>query len=176
VSAPPRAVERALAEHRAAAAAFCAAARALPDAAWTAPLREGGWSPAEIAEHLRLTYVQVIHELGGGAAMAPRASQAWQRLFRWVVLPHILFHRSIPVRARAPRETRPTLAVVDREALLAEFEMSARDFERGAEPAAQRGSPSFTHPYFGAISPLKAVRFVAIHIDHHRRQIERRGR
>ena len=174
MSATRTAVERALLENRGAVAAYGTTVRALPAEQWATPVREGAWSPAEITQHLLLTYRQVLAELEGGAAMAPRASRGWQRIFRWVVLPHILFHRSIPVRARAPRELRPAEPVaVERDALLDELEVAAREFERGVEPVALRGSPSFEHPYFGAIPPLKALRFVAAHTEHHRRQLAR---
>lgn len=172
MSASPRAVEAAQAAHRSAVARYCATARALPEVAWRTPLREGAWSPAEVTQHVLLLYQNVRRELSGGASMAPRVSRGWQRLLRWVLLPHILFHRSIPLRARAPRETRPGPIAADQEMLLAELDAEACAFVQEAAAAAVRGRPSVDHPYFGPIAPLRALRFFGIHTEHHRRQIE----
>ena len=171
MSATPRAVERARAEHRQAVEAYVASARALAEGSWSVPVREGAWSPAEVTQHVLLVYQNVRSELSGGASMAPRVSRGWQRLLRWVLLPHILFHRSFPLRARAPRETRPGPGLADRETLLAELGAAAGAFEQAAAAAALRGGPPVDHPYFGPIAPLRALRFVGIHTEHHRRQI-----
>ena len=49
-------LETALAENRAAVEEFVAAGRALDAARWRAPVGEGKWTPAQIAEHLAIIY------------------------------------------------------------------------------------------------------------------------
>jgi hypothetical protein len=92
-----------------------------------------------------------------------------------VILPHILVHRSLPVRAPAPRETRPKAARAARAEALATLRHLGEEFERELDSARRSGSLGITHPYFGRIEPIKALRFVAIHMEHHRRQVERAG-
>ncbi|HYW07638.1 MAG TPA: DinB family protein [Longimicrobium sp.] len=88
-------------------------------------------------------------------------------------LPHILFHRSLPLRAPAPRETRPKEARAPRAEALAALRHLGEEFERELDSARRAGSPGITHPYFGRVEPIKALRFVGIHMEHHRRQVER---
>ena len=165
--------EAAADEHRIALATYLEAADRVPPAAWSLPRAPGKWSPAQITEHLSLAYEAGMRELDGGGAMAARLPGWRQTLLRWVVLPHILFHRSFPVRAPSPREIRPGEACApDRRAALARLRELAERFEHELDRARRAGSGQLTHPYFGIVPPLKAMRFFAVHLDHHRAQVE----
>lgn len=166
----PRGWERAVREHRAALDAFLEAVERQPSARWRQPVAEQGWTPAQIAEHLALVYEAVLAEMGGGAGMRARVGPAMRTLLRWVMLPHILFHRSFPVRARAPREARPSGAGLEQQAVRERLSGLAERVERAlaAAPAAR-----VSHPYFGRLTPVPALRFCAVHIEHHRRQLLR---
>jgi hypothetical protein len=166
--------EAAVAEHRASLEGFLRAARSLPAERWSAPLRAGGWSPAQVAEHLSLVYEAVLRELAGGAPLAPRLTGWQQTLSRWVVLPHILFHRSFPVRVRAPREVRPAdppAASGDREAGLGRLGGLGDRFVETVTTLPDRESRTVSHPYFGRVGLRRSVRFAAAHVEHHTRQI-----
>jgi hypothetical protein len=170
-----RAWDAALAEHREALEGFLRVAREAPEARWTAAAREGAWSPSEVAEHLSLTYEAVLGELDGGPPLAPRARVWQQTLFRWIILPHILFHRTVPVRVRAPREVRPakrTGTPAGREVGLQRLRSLGETFESRVAGLADRDARTVGHPYFGPISLRRAVRFAAAHIEHHTRQIK----
>jgi ribosomal protein S12 methylthiotransferase accessory factor YcaO len=164
--------QTAASQHDAAVRAFIDTAERLPEERWNAPVAPEKWSPAQITEHLALAYEAVLREITGGPAMAPRAGAWQQRLLRWFVLPHILFHRKFPRGARAPRETRPLDGNVDRGAALHRLREVAERAQRELWDAERRGMhPSLTHPYFGSIDGLRALRFSAVHVEHHRRQI-----
>jgi hypothetical protein len=158
-------------EHRRALAAYLETAAALAEDAWDRPWAPGKWTPAHITEHLTLAYEALITEAREGKPMKLRLP-AWRRtLLRWVLLPHILFHRSFPVRAPAPREMRPDAARAPRgEALALLAEMGER-FEHEVLAAHGRGIQTLTHPYFGGIGFRRGFRFVAVHVEHHHRQI-----
>ena len=111
--------ERAVREHRAALSAFLQAALGVPAEAWERPLGEGKWSAAEVTEHLALSYEAALRERTGGGAMAPRVSSRRQTVLRWFLLPHMLFHRTMP-RVSAPREVRPAPTGLGREEALGE--------------------------------------------------------
>ncbi|HEX2190762.1 MAG TPA: DinB family protein, partial [Longimicrobiaceae bacterium] len=132
---------------------FTAAAEGLDEAAWTRPRAPGQWSPAQVAEHLALSYEALLRELGGGPGLRPRVAGLRQRLLRWVLLPHVLFHRTLPVRVRAPRELRPADTPPDRAAVLSRMRAAAERLERGLDAGRATGA-RVTHPYFG---PLPAV-------------------
>jgi hypothetical protein len=162
---------RALAEHDRAVENLLATAAALDEAAWARPVRPGGWAPAQIAEHVAMTLEALARDLAGGTPMHIRVGRGWQTLLRWVVLPHVLFHRSLPLRARAPREARPAVQPRDRDAVLTQLRAAWAVLAAEAARAADRPRARVTHPYFGRIDALRGLRFSAIHVEHHRRQL-----
>ena len=163
--------EAAAEEHQVALAAYVDAAEGLPEAAWTEPWAAGKWTRAEVTEHLCLAYEALLTELRTGVGMKPRLSPWRQKVTRWILLPHILHHRTFPVRAVAPRETRPASAQADRFAALRRLRVLAERFEAELDGARRAGAVALTHPYFGAVEPIKGLRFCAVHLDHHRRQV-----
>jgi hypothetical protein len=158
-------------EHRAALAAFLDVAELLAEDAWNAPWAPGKWTRAQIAEHLSLIYEIAIQELATGQGLRVRVTGLRQRLLRWIVMPHILFHRSLPIRMVAPREVRPPEATAPRAVVLRRLRELGVRWEREMERAMDAGGGGLTHPYFGTIPPVKATRLMAVHIEHHTRQI-----
>lgn len=162
-----KAWERAAREHRAALDHYLEFARGIDASIWTAPARAGGWSPAEVTEHLALAYEAILHELATGESMAPRMGAAARTLLRWFLLPHMLFHRSMP-RATAPRETRPARAPASREEGLARLWQLG---DRVAATLAERPGAAIVHPYFGELPRARALRLAALHLEHHQRRL-----
>ncbi|MFL5540850.1 MAG: DinB family protein [Longimicrobiaceae bacterium] len=163
--------DEAVEEHRAALAAFLDVAERLREDAWNAPWAPGKWTRAQVAEHLALVYEVAIRELTTGQGLRVRVTGVRQRLLRWILMPHILFHRSLPLRVVSPRETRPAEVTAPRGAVLRRLRELAVRWEVELERAMEAGRGGLTHPYFGTIQPLKAMRFMAVHIEHHTRQI-----
>jgi hypothetical protein len=155
-------------EHRAALSALLATLRSVPADGWFRPRAAGKWSPAEVADHLALVYQAILAELDGAPALARRAGPAATLLLRWLLLPHILFHRSIPVRANAPPELRPRREPPGPDdALRALPELAQRVEAR----LAADGEARITHPYFGSLRAATALRYCAAHMEHQHRQI-----
>ena len=165
--------EEAYADHREALAAFLDTASALPDEAWEEPWGPGKWTRAQVAEHLSLAYEAVIHELQTGEGMALKLTPWRRNVTRWILLPHILFHRSFPLRAPSPREIRPREPRAPRAEALRQLRELGGRFEETMERAVREGGGWVTHPFFGRVAPLKSIRFMAVHLEHHRRQIAR---
>ena len=161
--------ERPLREHRAAVDRFLETTARVPAERWSLPLAEGKWSPAQVAEHVALFYEQALSELGGGEPMRRRVGRAMETVLRWVVLPHILFHRTIPVAVHAPRQLRPSEAGAPREGFEARLRAAVERFER---ELARDGTHRVTHPYFGRLALPRAMRFAAVHTEHHARQMD----
>jgi hypothetical protein len=149
---------------------FATAVRALSEADWGRSPAGLAWTRGQIAVHVALSLEAFARDLAGGPTLQPRANRFWQTLFRWVVLPHVLFHRSFPIRARSPRELRPEAAVPDRESVATRVEAAWAGLRAAIQRADSRRR--VMHPYFGPISVWRAVRFSAVHTDHHRRQLE----
>jgi len=163
--------DEAVEEHRAALAAFMDVAERLREDAWSAPWAPGKWTRAQVAEHLALTYEAAIRELTTGEGVRVRVTGMRQRLLRWIFMPHILFHRSLPMRVVSPREARPAEVTAPRAAVLRRLRELGVRMEVELERAMEAGRGTLTHPYFGTIPPLKAMRLMAVHIEHHTRQI-----
>lgn len=163
-------LSRALREHGDALAATIDTLSEVGTERWARPWAEGKWTPGQIAEHLVLTYEGGIRDLAGGDSARARVSPRWQRTLRWFLLPHILFHRSFPLRSRAPREWRPAGEGIDVETALSTLAEAAGRFEAEVARAHESGRP-LHHPYFGSVDALRALRLAAVHLEHHRRQV-----
>ncbi|MEX2584574.1 MAG: DinB family protein [Gemmatimonadota bacterium] len=168
-----RRLERAVREHREAVERYVATAETLDASAWVTPWAEGKWSPAEVTEHLVLYYEAALDELSGTTGMKVKVGPVTTRLLRWFLLPHIIFHRTVPLRARAPRAIRPTGSNLDRVESLLRIRESTDRFESEIGSAAAGRVRTVTHPYFGTLRPAVFVRFSAVHLEHHHRQIRR---
>lgn len=148
-----------------------ATAERIPDGAWSNPIAGGKWSPAEIVEHLNLTFDILQRELVGGAGMVVQ-TKLWQRvLLRLMIVPHLLRGGAFPRGARAPREIRPRVTSTQSEALAAFREKAARL----ASAAEQSQDKRLTHAYFGAAPAAKGVLLCARHIAHHQKQLASLG-
>lgn len=162
-------------EHEVALAAYLDTAASLSADAWERPWGEGKWTPAQVTEHLTRAYEALLAELREGRAMELKMAPWRRTLTRWILLPHILFHRSFPLRAPSPREIRPQEVRGGRDAALQALRAGGETFVRELAAARLQGHAGLTHPYFGKVEPIKVLRFVGIHIEHHRKQIERAG-
>jgi hypothetical protein len=160
-------------EHQVALAAYLDTAARVPDGAWTRPWSAGKWTPAQITEHLTMTYRVFIGEVNGGPAMKLKLTPFRRRMLKLLMLPHMLFHRTFPRGARAPREVRPpddAPLPAKAEALARMRELGER-FEREVVRARAGGWNHVTHPYFGEIDLTRGLRLCAVHIEHHQRQL-----
>lgn len=160
--------------HRAAIAGYLRAATGVPDARWNEPLKPGGWSPAQVTEHLRMAYDMLGGELRGQPGLRVRVPWWLRPILRMRFLPRILSHGEIPAGARAPRELRPgggpfpkaeTLSALETRAAACEVAVG----ERWDEPGAFA-----THHVFGKLTPKELLRFAVVHADHHAKQLNPR--
>ena len=160
--------ERAAAEHRVAVEAFSEATRTVPPDKWHAPLGPGRWSPAQVTEHVALSYEFLVAELAGGPSLRIRTGPVKRRLLRWFLLPHMLYHRTFPRSARSPREMLPGDVGVAQLDAAPRVSVAAALFERSlrADPRVR-----ITHPFFGPVPARKALRFLAFHTEYHARQL-----
>jgi hypothetical protein len=157
---------QAVADHRAAIEDVARIVESQDPAGWTQAREPGKWSPAEIAQHLLLSYEMVQAELNGGTGFRV-ALPWWKRLpLRWTVLPKI-FAGQFPRGAPAPRESRPkTGAASPAEAARALREHADR-FERALAAAGAAGRVRVTHPYFGRLTVPQMLKLGAVHTAHH---------
>ena len=168
------AFEKAKAAHQAAVQSYLRAAAAVPEAQWNTPRRPGAWSPAQITEHLRLSYDMLGGEIAGGVGLRVRTSW-WQRLIvRFKFLPGILEHGTIPPGARTPSELRPGEGPFPRDESLAALTSRAASCEAALGSRWNEPGAYATHHVFGRLTPKEILRFAAVHAEHHAAQLTSR--
>src|SRR5688572_26073682 len=140
--------ERACAAHREAAGRFVSRAGEVPEQHWKAARAPGKWSPAEIAEHLSLTYRHLLGELRGGPPARVKGSWLFRFVARHRFLPKLLRDGTLPPGVRAPREVRPQMPTEDRTAALERFRALSVEFEQEITSRRASGGGVLTHPYF----------------------------
>lgn len=168
---PPSARDAATQDHAAAVADFLAAARAIPDDAWERPMSSGKWSPAQVAEHLRLTYVVIQNELAGGSGLRIRTPWWLRLVLRWRLLPRILDTGKLPAGARASSEIRPGSGPFPRAQVLEALEVAARVAQESVARGWDDRGAGITHHVFGRVEMPRAMRFLTVHTAHHMRQL-----
>jgi hypothetical protein len=164
--------DEAIARHDAAATAFRDTASLIRSDSWFAPLAEGKWSPAQVAEHLSQTYRVVICELRGEKGIRVRSPWFLRQVLRQTVLRSIFRRRKLPKGARAPSEVAPKVVDETKQQAVEKFIQLAREFEAAARTAETVKGRKLTHHIFGEIDVLPGIDFIAIHIEHHHRQIQ----
>lgn len=159
------------ADHQRAVRDFLSAARDVPPERWEQKPDAEHWSPAQIAEHIRMTYVLVGEQFSGGSGLRVRTSWYMRALLRWKFLKGLLESGVFPKGARAPREVRPGDGPFEREAMLAAIERAAQETEnklidRWADP-----NRIMTHHVFGELKTLEGARLLTVHTAHHAAQV-----
>ncbi len=164
-------IEEASSAHRAAIEEFAQAVVEVDRGTWAAPREPGKWSPAEIAQHLILSYGPPLAELDGGEGFSIRLPWWKRAVLRWKVLPKILYADTFPKGAPAPREARPNRGASSPEEAARLLRGSAELFlARVCEAHASR-SVRLTHSYFGKLTAPQILKLMAVHARHHRGQL-----
>jgi hypothetical protein len=156
--------------HRKALDSFIATAGALPHDAWDARRSGDKWSPAQIAEHLRLSYATVRAEVEGRGGFRVRTKWWQQRFFRVLYLPKILRRGSFPKGVPATREIRPGDGPFERRELLDALRSEGERFLTSAT-SERIVNARVTHPYLGKLGLVEGMRFMTQHLRHHHAQI-----
>jgi hypothetical protein len=167
-------LEGAAADHRSEVAAAGRSFDAVPDAEWERPLGEGKWSPAETAQHLIVVFEKLTNELGGGPSVRFLVPW-WKRVaIRRLFLGRMLRGEWWPRVIQAPPEAHPEPPLPSRRDATVRLREAADAFERAIRDGCANGGGAVTHPYLGTLEGPVALRFFALHMKHHRRQLERR--
>jgi len=159
-----------VAAHRAEVMRFVALLGEFDQETWRLPTAPDKWSPAQIAEHIVLYYEAGLRVLNEELRLQTRATGPLRFLLRWVVLPHILFHRSMPA-SKSPAEIRPS-GGVDADVAAERLVETTAMYETMSVEAEKIPDRTLLHPYFGELRPLHFLRVSTVHLAHHRKQLE----
>ena len=162
-------------DHHRAVNEFVTAARAIQPDRWEQPLGEGKWTPAQIAEHVRLSYEVFAAQAAGGQGLRVRTSWWMRQLLRWRFLGGILQQGVLPAGARAPREVRPGDGPFDRDHVLLALQEAAAEAESGLVKRWTDPTCVMTHHVFGDLRPPEGMRLITVHTRHHAAQLAPRA-
>ncbi len=133
--------------------------------------KDGAWSPNQVAHHLLLVQSLSVGvmEKNGGRASAPRS---WmQKLGRIGVF--VILRFGIRVRNPAPPTTPDRdIAFEELEPLWAAERARLQALVATMDDAALR-SAGFKHPISGPLTVAESLDFLACHLEHHLRQLDR---
>ena len=162
-------IETTLADHHKAVDEFVAAARTLDAAKWTTPRAPGKWTPAQIAEHLAITYEYnrgvVAGTASGGAPFFLRP------LIRRFIVDSTLKAGRFTRTGRTPKIFEPSAAPGPSGQVLARLQSAVAAFEGDVRTGQREGREVVNHPFFGKLPASDYLRLQAIHSRHHRPQL-----
>jgi hypothetical protein len=163
-----------LAEHRAVVHEFALAVRQLDSGTWLRPIAPQKWSPALITEHVTLGIEAFTDDAAGRAHMALKLN-AWKRFVaRMMYLRRVLRTGVFPPHVPSPRETRPSSTPHAQSDAVENLERAARTLETTLRAHPDPARCRLTHPYFGRLPLITALRLLTLHARHHLAQLPRR--
>jgi hypothetical protein len=160
----------AIADNHKAVDEFTATARAVDRARWSLPRAEGKWSPAQVVEHIALTYEYSRAVLNNNAP-GPAAPRFLRPLVRRFFVNPVLKRGRFKPNGRAPAMFQPSSSPDAPAELLSRLETAVRVFEDELRAAAHSGRATLDHPFFGTMPMTDYLRLQAIHARHHRAQL-----
>lgn len=158
-----------LAEHRAAAERFIAAASRVAADRWGVPVAPGKWTPGQICEHVTLGYEEGASLLRG-EPRAPTVPRWVRPILRALLLPRVL-RGWFPPGAKSPAPLRPSASPLPPAPAFARLRDAATRLEQEVRALIARGRTTMEDPAFGRMRLEDAVRLGAQHTLHHLRQL-----
>ena len=150
---------------------FIAAARSFDLKSWWRPLGLGKWSPAQVAEHLALSYEAAWGMLNGHSS-GENAPRFLRSLFRTILLDPVLASGSRAQWIDAPPVCFPCGIPAHPVVVTERLKEAAQAFEMDAAGINDRDV--IRHPFFGPMTVIEAVMQQEIHTNFHRRRLLRR--
>jgi hypothetical protein len=163
-------LDTAIADNHRAVDEFTATARAIDTARWSRPRAEGKWSPAQVVEHVALTYEYSRAVLNNNAP-GPSAPRILRPLVRSFFVNPVLKRGSFKPHGKAPAMFQPSSSPDGPADLLLRLDTAVRGFEDELRAAHRSGRSTLDHPFFGTMPMTDYVRLQAIHARHHRVQL-----
>lgn len=163
-------LDAALAANRQAMTKFLTKACTVPAGRWAQPVTPGKWSPAQIADHVAVSYEVAVRALKGdtGIGSAPWFLRPIARAFAFT---SVLNRGAFPEKMRGPASFAPSISHPTYDASVIRMEAAVADLEMHTREMANAGKTTFTHPVFGELSVVDYVKYSELHTKHHQEQL-----
>lgn len=158
-------------KHRAILDEYIQKAGEIDEQIWQTPVAAEKWTPAQITEHLIETYQLVVNQARGGPGLRVQTGFLLQKILRLLILPRIYRTRRLPGGAKSPKELLPTDSGQTRQEALRQLLEVGDKFEETIWSLREDDTFRLKHHIFGEIEIVKATEFIAIHTEHHGRQL-----
>ena len=138
------------------------------ESVWTTPRAPGKWSPSQVVEHVALS----LEQSGNVAAGVPSKFPSFPRLFRpllRIVFRWILRRQKFP-KGKTPPPFDPSAGPTTPAEARTRLEGAATKFDEGCRTCATDGG-DVQSSVFGKIHLEDYVRFQALHVRHHAKQM-----
>jgi len=156
-------------EDNVAAAAEVLEAASRAGSTWNDPRIPGGWSPAQVVEHVSLTLEQGAAVVSGRQSKFPNFPAILRPLARGLYYNRVLKEGRFP-RSKTPAALEPSPAGDTPAEADARLQAAVRNFNQACRDRIANGRP-LQHPVFGTVSVESYARFQVLHIRHHRTQL-----
>jgi len=135
--------------------------------AWTTPVAPGKWSPAQLVEHLAVSYEQGANVVAGRPAMLPSIPAIVRPLVRMLFFNRVVRKGWFPKSKTSP-DMDPASGPETPEAGRARLEAACDEFVETCQGVT--GS-EVTSSAFGRVGLSEYVRFMEVHTRHHIKQM-----
>src|SRR5436309_12433672 len=136
---------------------------------WAAPRAPGKWSPSQIVEHVARSLEESAHVAAGRPSKFPRLPGVLHPIVRTMLFKRVLKNEKFP-KAKTNKAMDPAAGPATPTEGRARLETAHRQFEDACRQLSARGERMRT-TVFGTVDVEDYVRFMEIHIRHHRKQI-----
>ncbi len=164
------ALDDALIANKEAAKRFLARARTVPAEQWANPVASGKWSPAQLFDHVAVTTEVALNAIKGDKAMGsiPRIFRPIARRF---ILKPTLVKGELPAKMKGPAIFAPSQQHIALDVSAGRLNRAVTDLETHVRGLAASGTELFEHGFFGWVAIADYVRFNALHLIHHEKQL-----
>lgn len=168
-SAKPRDLFGLVAANREAIDVFVDVARNIDPDRWGTPVEGGGWSPAQLTDHVTRAYDF------GSAVIAGTVTRPLPAPLRWMLgkfwFRPVIRNGKFSGKVKAPKPFVPAQDPGPPDELLPRLRAASERFAAAVERNLRSGSESVLHPMFGTIPLLDFLELQVIHVAHHRAQL-----
>jgi len=138
---------------------------------WDTPRTPGGWSPAQVVQHVALTLEQGAAVVSGRKSKFPTFPAILRPLARALYYSRVLKEQRFP-RSRTTPALEPSAGAATLEEADAHLQAAVRNFNQACRDRLANGRP-LEHPVFGTVTVEGYAQFQVLHTRHHLAQLPR---